>query len=173
MEEVDWVKEIILKKRKEFPGVEEKLLEQEVIRDVMGAYVLDVLEESKQRLSGLNPSCADDVRHASGMTIAMSDTMKKRDKVLREFLWSHFYRHAAVSRVRLKTFRTVQELFGAFMENRRCLPSSWLKQVENAPKGWDKKTWHARCVADYIASMTDRLAILEHRELFDTYQGMR
>ena len=64
-------------------------------------------------------------------------------------------------------------LFGAFMEHRRCLPAEWLKQVENPPKGWDPKMWHARSVADYIASMTDRLAILEHKELFDAYRVIR
>jgi dGTPase len=173
LEEVDWVKEIIVKKRKEFSGIDEKLIEQEVIRDVMGTYVHDVLTETTRRLLELKPTCPDDIRHADSMTAAMSDTMKKRDKTLRGFLWAHFYRHHQVSRVRLKSFRIVQELFGAFMKHRRCLPPQWLKQVENPPKGWDAETWKARTIADYIASMTDRMAILEHKELFDTYQGIR
>lgn len=173
MEEVEWVAAIIHAKRKEFPGLDEDLLAQEVIRDVMGMYIHDVLAESKRRIAALKPTCADDVRHASGMTIGMSDAMQKRDRALRDFLWAHFYRHHQVSRLRLKSFRVVQDLFGAFMSNRRCLPPVWLKQVENTPKGWDPVIWHARSVADYIASMTDRLALLEHRDLFDTYQGIR
>jgi len=173
LEEVDWVKDIIVKKRKEFSGIDEKLIEQEVIRDVMGTYVHDVLTETNRRLAALKPTCADDIRHADGMTVAMSDDMKKRDKTLRGFLWAHFYRHHAVSRVRLKSFRIVQDLFSAFMKHRRCLPPQWLKQVENPPKGWDPDTWKARTIADYIASMTDRMAILEHKELFDVYQGTR
>jgi dGTPase len=67
----------------------------------------------------------------------------------------------------------VKDLFDAFMDNPRCLPPDVLKQVKNLPKGWDEKTWHARCVADYIASMTDRMAILEHQELFDISQVIR
>ena len=173
LESVAWVAEIIAKKRKEYPGVAEKLIEQEVIRDVMGTYVMDVLAESKQRIVALKPACSDDIRHSNSATVAMSDTMKKRDRALRDFLWAHFYRHHKISRERLKTFRVVQDLFGAFMENRRCLPPEWLKQVENVPKGWDPKTWHARSVADYIASMTDRMAILEHKDLFDAYQVIR
>ena len=173
LEEVDWVKEIIVKKRKEFAAIDEKLIEQEVIRDVMGTYIHDVLAETKIRIAALKPKCADDVRYASGMTVAMSDAMKKRDKTLRGFLWAHFYRHHHVSRVRLKSFRIVQELFKTFMEHRRCLPPQWLKQVENVPKGWDEETWKARSIADYIASMTDRMAILEHTDLFDAHRAIQ
>ena len=173
LEEVGWVAEIIRTKRKELSGIDEKVVEQEVIRDVMGAYVHDVLAESKRRIAALKPKSADDVRYTGSMTIAMSDTMKKRDRALREFLWAHFYRHHHVSRVRLKSFKIVQELFKTFMEHRRCLPPQWLKQVENVPKGWDEETWKARSIADYIASMTDRMAILEHTDLFDAHRAIQ
>ncbi|MCE9507081.1 MAG: deoxyguanosinetriphosphate triphosphohydrolase [Alphaproteobacteria bacterium] len=173
MEEVEWVAAIIHAKRREFPGLGEDLLAQEVIRDVMGTYVMDVLAESQRRIGALKPTCADDIRHADRMTISMSDTMKKRDQELRDFLWSHFYLHQQVSRVRLKTVKIVQDLFEAFMQNRRCLPAVWRQQVENTPTGWDPLVWHARSVADYIASMTDRLAILEHKDMFDAYGLVR
>ncbi len=173
LEEVEWVAAIMHGKRKEYPGIDEKILAQETIRDVMGTYILDVLEETRRRLGALKPVCADDVRYAGSMTAAMSGLMKKRDKELRDFLWAHFYLHTHVSRVRLKVFRVVQDLFEAFMANPRCLPPEWLRQVENTPKGWDAQVWHARSVADYIASMTDRLALLEHKELFDAHQVIR
>lgn len=173
VEEVEWVGELIRKKRKEFPGVDERLVAQEVIRDVMGTYVLDVLAETRKRIAALKPTCPDDIRHAGSMTVAMSDTMKKNDKALRDFLWSHFYLHQHVSRIRLKVVKIVQDLFGAFMEHPRCLPPEVLKQAKNTPKGWKAEVWKARTVADYIASMTDRLAILEHQELFDAYQVIR
>ncbi|MBI3441488.1 MAG: deoxyguanosinetriphosphate triphosphohydrolase [Proteobacteria bacterium] len=173
LEEVEWVSAIIHKKRKEFPGLDESLIVQEVVRDVMGTYVLDVLAETRRRISALRPGCADDIRHAGRMTVAMSETMQKNDEALRDFLWSHFYLSQHLSRVRLKVFSIVQDLFGVFMESPRCLSPELLKQIENPPKGWKPKTWQARTVADYIASMTDRLAILEHQELFDAYQVIR
>jgi len=173
LNEVEWVKDIIDRKRKEYPDIDYKILVQETIRDVMGTYVLDVLEESKKRILALDPSSADDIRHANGMVISMSDEMKERDKVLRNFLWSHFYLHYKVSRMRVKVFKVVQDLFKTFMENKRCMPAEWLKQFENVPKGQDKDKWQARTVVDYIASMTDRLAILEHRDLFDINQVVR
>ena len=170
---VPWVAEIIAHKRKAYPGLDARRLEQETIRDVMGTYIHDVLAESKRRIFALDPQTPDDIRHAKTQTVTMSDAMKKRDRVLRDFLWANFYRHAEISRVRQKVFNCVQDLFKGFMHNRRCLPLEWLAQVEDVPKGFDRKIWQARVIADYIASMTDRLALLEHRDLFDAYQEMK
>lgn len=173
LEQVGWVGDIIKAKRRAHPGINDYVLTQETIRDVMGVYILDVLAETNKRLAALKPKTADDIRHASSQTCTMSDAMKKKDRQLRDFLWANFYRHAQVSRVRKKVFSCVQDLFNCFMEHRRTLPAEWLAQAEAAPKGWDKKTWHARTVADYISCMTDRRALLEHKDLFDMYQVMR
>ncbi|MEZ0223841.1 MAG: deoxyguanosinetriphosphate triphosphohydrolase [Alphaproteobacteria bacterium] len=171
--QVGWVGEIVAAKRKLYPGIDDYRLAQETVREVMGTYIMDVLAESRRRIADLGPKEPDDIRHASGMVVGMSDRQKKNDRALRDFLWANFYRHHEVSRVRRKVFEVVQDLFNVFMKHRRCLPIDVLKQVENVPKGWDKQVWHARTVADYIASMTDRLALLEHKDLFDAYQVMR
>lgn len=173
LEQVEWVDEIVSQKRKAYPGIEGYPLMQETIREVMGTYIIDVLAETKRRIIALNPKTPDDIRYASSMVVAMSDAMKKKDRSLRDFLWANFYRHHEVSRVRRKVFAVTQDLFNVFMEHKRCLPGEVLKQVQSVPKGWDAKTWHARSVADYIASMTDRLALLEHKALFDAYEVMR
>lgn len=167
LEMVPWVGEIVRRKRKENSGIDDYLLGQETIRDVMGTYIADVLAETKRRLSALNPKTADDIRHASSQTVTMSDAMQKKDAALRAFLWAYFYRHHEVNRTRFKTYRVVQDLFNTFMEHRKCLPPDWLAQSATVPKGWKEAEWHARTVADYIASMTDRFAIQEHTALFD------
>lgn len=169
-EKVGWVGEIIRKKRKAYPGIDDYRLGQETVRDVMGVYMHDVLAETNRRLKALNPKSADDIRHADRVMCAMSDAMKKKDRVLRNFLWAHFYLSTPVSRVRIKVFKCVQDLFNCYINNRRCLPAEWLDQSQNVPKGWRADQWHARTVADYVANMTDRRAIVEHKELFDTYQ---
>lgn len=172
-EQVPWVGRIIAAKRKAYPDIARRVLEQETIRDVMGAYVLDVLDETRGRLADLKPRHADDIRNAKIAAVSMSDQMKKNDRVLREYLWSHFYRHAKVSRMRVKIFKCIEDLFAAFIDNKRCLPAEWLAQVNAVPKGYTEKNWHARVVADYIASMTDRLALIEHREIYDLGQEIR
>lgn len=173
LQQVDWVAAIVKAKKKAYPGIDEYRLMQETVREVMGTYIHDVLSESRARILDLKPKSPEDVRGAKDMVISMSPEMKKKDRALRDFLWAHFYRHQEVSRVRRKVFAVVQDLFNVFMEHRRCLPPEYLKQVDAVPKGWDADTWKARAIADYIASMTDRLALLEHKDLFDAYQVMR
>jgi len=172
LEQVEWVGEIIRAKKKQYPGLDRYLLEQETIREVMGTYIHDVLAETRARLLKLAPESADDVREAGTQTVAMSDGMRKKDRALREFLWAHFYRHHKVNRESHKAFHVVRDLFEVFMEHRRCLPGEWMRQARQTPKGWKAEDWHARTVADYIASMTDRLAILEHKSLFDPYEAV-
>lgn len=173
LESVEWVGEIIDRKRQQFKGLDTARLEQEVIRDVMGTYVLDVLAESKLRIEKHRPQSSDDIRGANEAMITMSQEMKKRDKALRDFLWANFYKHYQISRVRIKVFKVVQDLFEIFMAHRRCLPADWLLQTQTVPAGWDAEMWQARTVADYIASMTDRLALMEHKDLFDAQQVIR
>ena len=173
LSEVSWVGQIIAAKKKSYPGLDDYRLAQETIRDVMGTYILDVLSETKQRLETIKAKNSDDIRAAGYAACVMSDTMRKRDKDLRAFLWARFYRSPHVSRLRLKIFKCVQDLFSCFMDNKRCLPIEWQATMSELPKGWTEKNWHARVIADYIASMTDRKALMEHRQLFDTYQDMK
>ncbi len=172
-QQVPWVGAIVHAKRKAYPGIERRVLEQETIRDVMGTYVMDVLATSRDRLTALSPQEPDDIRNAKQQMVSMSDDMRRRDRVLRDFLWANFYRSPTVSRMRTKIFRCVQELFTCFMENKRCLPVDWMARIDHVPKGYTARNWHARVVADYIASMTDRLAMLEHGQIYDLKQELR
>jgi dGTPase len=56
-----------------------------------------------------------------------------------------------------KARRIVRELFAAFMDDIRLLPPDHRRR-DDADR--------ARAIADYVAGMTDRYAIKEHRRLF-------
>ena len=159
--------DIIRDKRKQFSGCDEEIMRAEVIREIMGHIILDVMRESRKRIADVNPKSVEDIRNASMQVIDFSDEMKAVDKELRAFLWERFYLNKELSRVRNKIFNVIQDLFGVFFENERTLPDTWRAQISEVPKGWGDVEWRARTVADYIASMTDRKAILEHKELFD------
>lgn len=159
--------DIIRDKRKQFSGCDEEIMRAEVIREIMGHIILDVMRESRKRIADVNPKSVEDIRNASMQVIDFSDEMKAVDKELRAFLWERFYLNKELSRVRNKIFNVIQDLFGVFFENERTLPDTWRAQISEVPKGWRDVEWRARTVADYIASMTDRKAILEHKELFD------
>ncbi|MEL0292586.1 MAG: deoxyguanosinetriphosphate triphosphohydrolase, partial [Alphaproteobacteria bacterium] len=53
-----------------------------------------------------------------------------------------------------------------FMAETNTLPDEWQTNGGH-PLNSLEKPLRARIVADYIASMTDRYAILEHERLFD------
>ena len=82
---------------------------------------------------------------------------------MKAFLHERMYRHHKVNRMASKARRTVRELFELFVDEPQCLPEEWWGRCDGA-----RTVTTARVVADYVAGMTDRFAIQEHRNLFDT-----
>ena len=77
------------------------------------------------------------------------------------------YTHWTVNRMTSKAKRIIAELFEIYFREPECLPSEWI-QMLNRPKD---KSSRARLIADYIAGMTDRFAIKEHKRLYDLNTG--
>jgi len=96
----------------------------------------------------------------------MSDAMRVSHIELKRFLHEHVYRHQRVLRMTLKARRVVKELFQAFASEIRLMPAEYRDMAVRA-EARDGMAGRARTVADYIAGMTDRYAILEHRRLFE------
>jgi dGTPase len=92
--------------------------------------------------------------------------MRDHDRALKRFLFDRMYRHYRVNRMSSKARRVVHELFQLFITEPECLPSEWRALTG----GSAAET--ARIVADYLAGMTDRFALDEHRRLFDTYAAV-
>ena len=65
-----------------------------------------------------------------------------------------------------KAKRVLESLFAAFMGDARLMPEEYYAAAQRAEAA-DGPRGRARTVADYVAGMTDRYAILEHRRLFD------
>ncbi len=75
------------------------------------------------------------------------------------------YRHHRVKRMRVKAVRVVRELFDIFLAD----PGVHAGRVAQAAEAAETETLRARVVADYIAGMTDRFALEEHRVLTDPF----
>ena len=78
---------------------------------------------------------------------------------LRAFLHARMYRHYRVNRTRSQARRILAELFALFLDEPETLPPEWVMSRGEGES-------HARQVCDYMAGMTDRFAIEEHRKLF-------
>ncbi len=168
IEGVTLMRDILATIRKSYPDIEDHYLIQEMIREMIGAMVQDVLAQSQANLRTLKPSSSDDVRHAGKAMVAFSPAMLANVNQLREFLRERMYRHHTVMSIWTKSQRIVTDLFSGFMKHYELFPESWRGRVEEAGGKTDEKA-RARIVCDYIAGMTDRYAIREHERLFDLY----
>lgn len=166
--------DIITRAEAMYPEASERILTHEIIREMIGAMVSDVLEETRRRLRAANPQSPDDIRHAGQVMVAFSAEMLPKVNALREFLWANMYRHSTVRRMRVKVSRIVRDLYDAFMNEYALLPEEWQATIREAGADQPKReVERARIVADYIAGMTDRYAIKEHERLFELYWDLR
>jgi dGTPase len=142
-----------------FPGISGRRAINETVRRMINALIVDLLRTSEARISEAQPAHPDDVRNSAPL-IAFSDAMSAEAALLKRFLRENLYRHYQVNRMTSKARRTITELFTAFMAEPGLLPPDYQVAVADTAV-------RARKVADYIAGMTDRYAIREHRRLFD------
>ena len=140
----------------------------ELTRRVITRFVEDVVAEGDRRLAALNPRSAGDIRKAPETVICFSEDMREADAAIKRFLYTRMYRHPEVMRVRAQADDVLRDLFRRFKAEPELMPEEWQADL---PK--DDESRLARRVADYIAGMTDRYAILEHRRLFDVTPDLR
>ncbi|CAK0775814.1 Deoxyguanosinetriphosphate triphosphohydrolase-like protein [uncultured Gammaproteobacteria bacterium] len=157
---------IVAEVRRRYPGLERSRLIHEIIRRLIDRMVTDLLTETRSRLERLAPQSPDAIRCADREMVAFSETMLDQERHLRAFLFRRMYRHYRVNRETSKARRVVRDLFALFHTEPNCLPSDWQDDLQ-AQGGNEDPVRRARLVVDYIAGMTDRFALLEHRRLFD------
>jgi len=144
------------------PMAEEGRIVYEAIRSLIGRMVNDLIAETQVRIKKSGLASVADVRAMDGPLVAFSPEMRENDAALKAFLFERMYRHYRVNRMTSKARRIVKNLFEILHEEPELLPPEWQVGCDG-PKSL--KT--ARRVCDFIAGMTDRFAILEHRRLFD------
>ena len=141
-------------------------LSHELVRRLISVFVQDLLRQSSQNIEDVSASSADDIRQAGYAVIAFSADMAADLETIRGFLFTNMWRHYKVNRMTSKAKRVVTELFNLFMSETNTLPNDWQSVGETGIDGLPESA-RARVIADYIASMTDRYAILEHERLFE------
>jgi dGTPase len=166
LEDVALIGPILFDAGRDYPGLDPRLLRLEAVRRMIGAMVDDVLTETHRRAQALGVQSADDVRALGEPLVAFSPSMSADLAKLREFLHARMYRHFRVNRTRSQARRILAELFALFLAEPDVLPDLWRGQAE-AKYAQDGDAGRARIVCDYVAGMTDRYAIEEHRKLFN------
>lgn len=149
-----------------YPQLGERRLIHEVIRRMINHIVVDLIRTSQACLDAARPASIDEVRAQPKPLIALGEAAREEHAELMRFLRERLYRHYKVLRMTTKARRVLKELFEAFMAEIHLMPP---EHREAAARGEAARgaAGQARAVADYIAGMTDRYAILEHRRIFD------
>ncbi len=152
---------ILFAVKSERPDLDPRLTHLEAIRRMIGAMIDDVMGETLQRAAATGVGSADEVRALDHALVAFSPDMAEDLARLRKFLHERMYRHWRVNRTRSQARRILGEMFALFLKEPEVLPTVWFAKSQNRDEAG-----RARVVCDYIAGMTDRFAIEEHRKLF-------
>jgi dGTPase len=141
---------------REYPKLSGRRLVHETVRHMIGTLVTDLVKSSAEAIRKAAPASIEEVRLAAPL-ITFSPRIREESLELKRFLHENLYRHYRVVRMSAKARRIVGDLFAAMLADPRLLPPEFQERArEDAP----------RAIADYVAGMTDRYAILEHRRLF-------
>jgi dGTPase len=143
--------------RAQYPRLTDRRLIHETVRRMINTLVVDLLEQTRRNLAQHRPDDLDAVRACPPLA-AFSDEVLARHRELKRFLFHNLYRHYRVVRMSEKAKRLLRELFDAFIAEPRLLPPEHRARADADPY---------RAVCDYIAGMTDRYAIREHRRIYD------
>ncbi|MFT3906820.1 MAG: deoxyguanosinetriphosphate triphosphohydrolase [Steroidobacteraceae bacterium] len=149
-----------------YPQLQGRRRINETVRRMVNEVVTDVIRHSGELIRQAAPADIEAVRRHPGSLLKMSDDIERKHLELKRFLREQVYRHHRVLRMTSKARRVLQQLFQCFMDDIRLMPT---EHHEAARRGETRggAAGKARAVADYIAGMTDRYAILEHRRLLD------
>ena len=155
--------------RNKYPELTERRSIHEVIRRMINHMVVDLIETSTANLKQAQPQHPDDVRQQDKPLMGFSEALKEQNAKLKKFLYENLYRHYRVHRMSLKASQIISALFEAFISDIRILPPEAYTHCQQL-KAEHGEAGIARSIADYIAGMTDRFAIVEYERIFNPRQ---
>jgi len=170
--EIDDLRELAIFRRQldtvagKYPQLGGRRLVHEVVRRMIDFLVNDLIDASSRSVAAAAPASVVDVRARSEPLLRFSDEVRAEHLELKRYLRDHLYRHYRVLRMTNKARKVVRDLFGVMLEDVDLMPTEHQAAARRL-EAEGGRSGRARAVADYIAGMTDRFAILEHRRLFD------
>ncbi len=165
---VDLVVDIVREIDAQHPGLDPARRVHEAVRRLIARMIEDVIAETDRRLAALEPGSAADVRHAGAPVVAFSPAMQHADAAIKGFLAPRMYHHARIDRIMAEAEGVLRDLFGHYHATPGDLPAEWGEGFALA-----SESTRARRIADYIAGMTDRYALIEHAKYFKMTPELR
>lgn len=135
----------------------------EIIRKLIKVMINDLIEVTKKNINNFKIQSANDIRNLKQNIVYFSPVINQANLTLKQFLLKKVYRHYKINRMTSRAKRVVEELFQLYFREPECLPLGWNKLINKADE-----LQKAIVISDFIAGMTDRFALKEHRELFSS-----
>ena len=136
---------------------------------MINVMVVDLIDTSRANILLAAPTSSAEVRKQHQPLMAFSKHMQDLKLELKQFLRHKLYQHYRVHRMTLKAENVIQSLFDAFINDPKLLPPDVLQHCRDLIAD-DSDEDMARGIADYIAGMTDRFAIIEYERDFSPRQ---
>jgi dGTPase len=165
---IDPIGEVVAAIKREHARADAGRVPHELVRRLITRLIEDVIAETGRRIARLGARSADDVRCANKPVAAFSPAMAEADRAIKDFLFPRMYRHARIVRIMDEAENVVRDLFAHFITHPGDMPAEWAHGLAGAD-GDDRSLR----VADFIAGMTDRYALIEHARLFEKTPELR
>src|SRR5690606_26585797 len=102
----------------------------------------------------------EDIRQAGRPVVVFSQRMEKAARQLKAFLYARLYRNPRVMAVMRKAETIVSDLVARYRQDPGAMPAPWEAEADTL-----EPRRRIRLIGDFVAGMTDRYAISEHRRL--------
>jgi dGTPase len=146
------------------PDLDRDTFRYQCIRILIDTLIRDLIEATEARLAESSFSSPEQIMNLDGPVVTFSDRMKNSHEQLNEFLHTSFYTHHKILRMQYKANRLVEDLFTEYVMRPSQLPPGIQKKIADGRDSLE------RIICDYVAGMTDRFALNEHRKLFLPYE---
>ncbi len=149
-----------------YPQLQDRRLIHEVVRRMINHVVTDLVQTTQGAIETTGPADVEDVRTQPMALVQFSESVAAEHLELKHYLRDHVYRHYRVLRMTNKAHHVIRSMFDSFYARPELLPDEHFPAARDM-ESESGENGRARAVADYIAGMTDRYAIVEHERLFD------
>jgi dGTPase len=141
----------------------EKLAEQSASLSsiVNTTLIADLIDNTTNNISKSSCKNFQDLSNSKEQIVGFSEEIELLIIEIKAFLMQNVYRNFKINRMSFKANNIVGDLFQIFKERPECLPKNWYSKIHSS-----KHNIH-EVIIDYIAGMTDRFAIKEHKNLYN------
>ena len=162
--QIDIFKDIYKKVLRKYPKITDEIFKREILRSLGQFLIEDLISTINTNITNFSIVDIKQVIKSDIFIVAFSKPVASMLKKLKQFLFDNVYRNFKANRIRFKNKKIIHDLFSHFMNYPTTLPHTWQQGIDLK----DEKVLSTK-IMDYIAGMTDRFAVDEHKRIFDLY----